>query len=551
MPLPAVIHSQADPAAITKVTRLFNNTLDDILIELVQNARRAGASLIDLTTNESDGGTWMTISDDGIGIADPAVILSLGRSGWDRELHDREDPAGMGVFSLAGRYVEVRSRARSASQGWRIDIASEAWEAGTPIAVVPCDHPEGTSFRLHLDAEWAKTFERSAKAAACYCPVPVRCNGTELPRQEWLAGAEAVIEQDGVRIGLFQAPRSARYMPQVNFHGVIVACALPTVSELDRHWWAKIDIVDAPRLQLVLPARKEMVENPALANLRKTVRQAIYRHIQARGNHRLAFEGWREARELGIELPEAMPLLKPWYPSQADHNSHSGDADRKLGDSPILMDDFGTPIEQCADYALVRDGRFVSRLAECEPAMQGYAWYDALPRITSMGFEIDKDGHSSRFDPSELPDVTSGVADRLELVVGISGPGGAEVIRVPAPVAILYDDSIIWDFEEAAIVLGSADAISPSDLVELLEGACFCSSDDREADSWDTQNTRFRLDAQEVATRLLLGDDAALIERLRAILAYRVQWFIPQGRQLTAVIRRDGLDIRICGPVAA
>ena len=31
MPLPTVIHSQVDPAAITKVTRLFNNTLVDTL----------------------------------------------------------------------------------------------------------------------------------------------------------------------------------------------------------------------------------------------------------------------------------------------------------------------------------------------------------------------------------------------------------------------------------------------------------------------------------------------------------------------------------------
>lgn len=40
MPLPTVIHSQVDPAAITKVTRLFNNTLVDTLAELIQNSRR-------------------------------------------------------------------------------------------------------------------------------------------------------------------------------------------------------------------------------------------------------------------------------------------------------------------------------------------------------------------------------------------------------------------------------------------------------------------------------------------------------------------------------
>src|SRR3546814_2824023 len=67
-----------------------------------------------------------------------------------------------------------------------------------------------------------------------------------------------------------------------------------------------------------------------------------------------------------------------------------------------------------------------------------------------------------------------------------------------------------------------------AELVDLLDGACFCASDDREADSWDTQHDRFLLDAQEMATRLLLGDEAALLERLRAVLAYRTQWFVPE-----------------------
>src|SRR3546814_12507839 len=43
MSLPTVIHSRVDPAAVTKVTRLFNNTLGDILYELIQNAQTGSA----------------------------------------------------------------------------------------------------------------------------------------------------------------------------------------------------------------------------------------------------------------------------------------------------------------------------------------------------------------------------------------------------------------------------------------------------------------------------------------------------------------------------
>src|SRR3546814_5620079 len=94
--------------------------------------------------------------------------------------------------------------------------------------------------------------------------------------------------------------RSRHFSPSINFHGVTVASLLPTVAEEDRHWAAKIDIIDAPELQLVLPARKEMVENSALQYLRAAVRLSIYRHIQAPGSHRLSFADWQESHDLGV-----------------------------------------------------------------------------------------------------------------------------------------------------------------------------------------------------------------------------------------------------------
>ncbi len=198
----------------------------------------------------------------------------------------------MGVFSLAGRDVEIRSCPRSTGEGWSIRIASGDWESGAPIAVAPCTHPFGTEIRVPIDAQWLKSLETIAQSAARYCPLPVRLDGQDLLREDWLKGAETIIEQDGVRIGIYRNYLHRHFSPSINFHGVTVASLLPTVAEKDRHWAAKIDIVDAPELQLVLPARKEMVENGALQSLRAAIRLAIYRHIQALGSHRLAFADW-------------------------------------------------------------------------------------------------------------------------------------------------------------------------------------------------------------------------------------------------------------------
>ena len=47
--------------------------------------------------------------------------------------------------------------------------------------------------------------------------------------------------------------------PNINFHGLALRHKLPVLSEIrNAQWFTKVDIVDAPQLVLVLPARKEL-----------------------------------------------------------------------------------------------------------------------------------------------------------------------------------------------------------------------------------------------------------------------------------------------------
>lgn len=64
---------------MTKADRLFTGTLDGRIIELLQNARRAGATKV--TISNRDG--CVTVKDNGPGIDDFAKLLDLGGSGWD------------------------------------------------------------------------------------------------------------------------------------------------------------------------------------------------------------------------------------------------------------------------------------------------------------------------------------------------------------------------------------------------------------------------------------------------------------------------------------
>lgn len=85
----------------------FTNRSTTVLRELMQNARRAGATRVEFNS-EADS---LTVTDDGCGIADMSTLLSVSDSGWDMETVEREHPYGLGFLSAlyAAEEIEVRS----------------------------------------------------------------------------------------------------------------------------------------------------------------------------------------------------------------------------------------------------------------------------------------------------------------------------------------------------------------------------------------------------------------------------------------------------------
>ena len=82
-------------AVLSKVSRMFNNSPESILLELAQNARRAGATKINVDFRSADK---LVISHDGKPFDDFNALLSLGDSDWKAADTKSEDPAGCGFF---------------------------------------------------------------------------------------------------------------------------------------------------------------------------------------------------------------------------------------------------------------------------------------------------------------------------------------------------------------------------------------------------------------------------------------------------------------------
>ena len=551
MSLPATIHISVGQSLIGKVSRLFNNSVTDVLNELLQNARRAGASRVEVDVADDDGHPILVVRDNGSGVADPAKLVTLGDSGWNDTILHREDPAGMGVFSLAGRPVEIRSRARGADKGWRVVIAPDAWETGAPLAVEPWAADAGTEIRIGMPDAWDNNLASAAANAARHYPLPVLFKGEDLKRSDFLAGAVRVEDWEGCRIGVFleRGHISSSY-PRINFHGLTVPCPLPSISEVEASecWHVRIDIVDAPALQLVLPARKEIVQNAALGHLREAAERAIFRAIARHGRHRLAHAQWLRARELGIDLPEADLWLPAWLPRTADGNSLA--VGERVVDTPmILFPDAEPPIEQCAARVL-RTGEILGgSLVREVSAFAGYRWYDLLPRLSALSFRIETESETYRYEEGlALPDaMQSGTVTAIMLDVAISPSGApddsASSRSFPADVVIAPDDGWSADLDETLILLAPGCSIDPNDLADLLEAACFCACDDVDNDSWQTQQRYFLIQARQIANTLLRGEDIAILERIRDVVHEKIRWLIPADRRVSMVAGDGRIDL--------
>ena len=548
--LPATIATSVAPETISKVGRLFNGSVNDVLNELLQNARRAGASQVTIATSGQPGDQLLHIVDDGSGIADPAMVVTLGRSGWSEETREREDPAGMGVFSLAGRDVIIRSWSQPERQGWMAHIPAGAWQSSRPIAISPDPINRGTAITVRIPADWSEDLLAGIRHVARYYPLPVTFDGQRVEQEGWLDEAIRVESWNGCRIGVFREDDARRSIstPRLNFHGVTIACPIDGVGEVGRghSWNARVDIVDCPGLQLVLPARKEAVQNAALTDLRAAARAAIFRTIAAQDTHRLSFSNWSEARAMGIDMPEATAYLHGWIAPQAAIGENYLSGTRVADPSMVVMPEIEAIIAQPAALAIARHSPFGGELVVEEPAFAGYRWYDVLARVETIGFEIVQDGRSFSVaeDRGAPADVDNGYVDNLDMVATLSHAGAFVDVRCTADIAFAADHDLSAYVDDIAIFIRRGAELASRDVVDLAQRAAFDPASDGDADSYETQQERFTRDATDRIVGLLEGSDAAVEVRLRSLLA-SYPWLVPADRTVTITVTRDALDIAI------
>ena len=574
------IRARIHESAVKRVTRIYAATLADIFAETLQNSRRAGATRVRIAvagtaartdaTAPHTGETplTVTVADDGAGIADPAVLLSFGENGWDDATVRREDAAGFGFASLARRNCAVSSRPHSPSgeilPGWRVAL-SPGHFLGEVDAEVLADEeapfPRGTAISFQA-TEAIAAIRNAAENAARHYPLPVAFHdrtggepgdGEELPRRAFLDGAVHAEPWRGLVFGVFRNRHDGYRDPDLNFFGLTLTIGLPTVETVYGATWTVLaDVDDCPDLELVLPARKEAVENAFLGDMREAARLAIYRAMAADPDPRPAFADWKQARVAGIDIAPPPAVLSPWRPGTADVDDWRDPPNLApaRADALVMGGDPEPPEAQALWRAAERAG-IASRLFENDRRLEGYGWYDALDRATGIAVEVTLDGKRHALDDAPLPERTGPTAaelpprpEAIRIALAVRpATGRCRTLDLPADVVFAGE---AWSWLDDAVPLVTAgSALQPHELAALLRNGFFSPSDDFDADSRETQRDRFDEDALHLATRLLLSDDDACRQSIAEAVRRQLMWFAPHDRAVDIRIRRPDVTVTL------
>jgi Histidine kinase-, DNA gyrase B-, and HSP90-like ATPase len=509
---------------LSKVDRLFTNNLNDILIELLQNSRRAGATQVDILTEPSGNGTLITLRDDGKGIDDFSALLRLGDSDWDAETFAREDPAGMGFFSLLHHGVAVTSLDQ------RTVITRDGFLGREPVEIVAAESfIAGTELRFFRPEKQIEVVS-VINSAGRYGRLAIVVDHVAVEREDFLSGALFVKRIDGVRIGVFRKPAWTEW----NFHGRLIHRSTPSLTNVlvgeDGHaisLGVRFDVLEATNIRLKLPDRSSIVEDERYAELCHESRIAMYEYLHTLPDHSASFEKFREAYALGVPLREASPWFRAFTVLPADDETAYRNLFGKregltLGplDKVAIVDLEQSPEDPFAftfRTALDNFENLNIRPVAANHAYRGYGWYDTIPVLT--GFALLVNGRpADEYQADPLLNVVETIELSFELV---RRDGHRIHFSWSLPFAAKQSD----DFEPLLFVTKNSPwmlregASEPFDLVEAATHLAFSPGDDVESDSYETQLGHFQDEMQTAIIRILGGAAAQVKHELTKALA--------------------------------
>ena len=389
-------------------------------------------------------------------------------------------------------------------------------------------------------------------------------NGVELHsgREKFLGKAVRVEEWSGVLIGVHHWMTKTWVRGEINFHGhqievgeLPIVTALPDDTNRVQTWWVKIDVIDGAQLELVLPARKQVVRNNYLQQLLEVAEKAIYATIAQMDEPPSLDHGtWKRAHELGVKLPAAKPQLHLWTPRPADTwenetSRHDDQAWTQIDDNSrvlLMKADLATCDQQTLAHAL-GENHMRHRVYAFEERLESYAWYRTLKRITKVDFRMRWASglthlvSDMRRSVETLPDERP---EQIQMLLQVRDPDGTETeLALTTPATFVSDEAS--DYDQIDLVLAKDAGISTETLTDLMIDGFFKPCDDADADSPSTQRSNYRRGCREKALKMTGSSANARRETITDLIEQYVAQEISHDEDVTVHIHNGSIEVDV------
>ena len=299
---------------LARVSRMFENTANSVLLEIFQNGRRSGATEIYIAPIE--GG--VVIGNNGEPIKDFQNLLTLGKSEWDDSI-THEDPAGAGFFAVTMADKAIVS-SYGDDGGERMCIDTELLtKIGKQFEVIPIE--SGDKYFKSSTVEYKLYGEKFVTLFTSYFETnELRKSLAYYPLDMYLENNDGKLEKitnhydarakhllydtikDGCRFRVYTKSFSGN--TGFNYYGHYVSLFMDFPVDIE------VTPEDDCKVLMVLPGRHTIVQNEAYDQLCKNMNLTMGEYYMkvCKGEHLLEYNQYKKIKQVLPEFPEALPF---------------------------------------------------------------------------------------------------------------------------------------------------------------------------------------------------------------------------------------------------